>query len=407
MIWRRWAQFVVYVIYGSLFTACHIAPPSEFPRRPISVNPNKKGVHTLMVDTFRDWEVDLWASHLSYASAAVGRDGYVTQLVRLDDLDVARWQRFMDLCEEGKLRPILRLATTANPNGWNTPPRDDDGTYRTVAAQFATFISALDWPSDPIVIVHNEPNHGHEWDGVPDPAAYARYLIDVADAIHHADPSAIVLNAGFDNFAPHTNGQSPQLLDSATFLSEMLTAQPNLFTYIDAWASHPYPLGAFIEPPDVTAFGIDRLNGAEALPIILPPVGIHNRGIQSYEWELWWLEQHGVSDLPVFITETGWRFGEDGYPSEREAACFLQSAWQIWNADPRVVAVTPFAFNGDPARWSHSNWLKLADDGTVLGVTDLFNVWQQSGVAAKPSPLSKRLEVRVFVSQGNLPISCD
>lgn len=368
--------FLFFCLLFACQTPTQPAPPSEFTRRTIPTSPNKKGVHTLLIDTFRDWEVERWESHLDYASAAVGADGYVTQLVRLDDLDVEKWQYFMDLCERGEIRPILRLATTANPDGWNTPPRDVDGTYRTVATQFANFIRALDWPTTPIIIIHNEPNHGHEWNGTPNAADYARYLIDVANAIHHADPNAVVLNAGFDNYAPHTNGQAPQLLDSATFLNEMLAAQPNVFTYIDAWASHPYPLGAFIEPPEMAIFQIDRINGAEALPVTQPPKGIHNRGIQGYEWELWWLEQHGVTDLPVLITETGWRFGEAGYPSEAEAACYLQQALQIWNADPRVVAITPFAFNGDPSRWSHSNWLNLADDGTVLSVTDLFRAWQ-------------------------------
>ena len=77
-----------------------------------------------------------------------------------------------------------------------------------VATQFATFFAALDWQHiTPRFVVHNEPNHGTEWGGRPQPAEYARYLVDVATALHMLLPDAVVLNAGFDHYAPHTGNQ--------------------------------------------------------------------------------------------------------------------------------------------------------------------------------------------------------
>jgi hypothetical protein len=127
---------------------------------------------------------------------------------------------------------------------------------------------------------------------------------------------------------------------------------------------------------------------------------VFNRGINGYAWELFKLAEHGVTDLPVLITETGWRHAEstdpsskDGagqYPPATTVAAFFDLAlrgnggaypqwpaegWTAWEADPRVLAVTPFALNGHPSEWGHTNWLELAPDGSVLGVYPMFDVW--------------------------------
>jgi hypothetical protein len=165
----------------------------------------------LLLDDGRNhWPVEVWREHLNYAAQAVGAGGYVTQLVHADDLDAEKWQVFMDLCEEFELTPILRLATVFDrANGWwEAPFRDADGTYRTVAKNYAEFVKALRWPgSIHFITVGNEPNHGNEWGGRPDPAAYARFLMDVAYTLHSVDAGARVLNAGFDPYTPHTGNQ--------------------------------------------------------------------------------------------------------------------------------------------------------------------------------------------------------
>ncbi|MGB1253845.1 MAG: hypothetical protein ACPG8W_24765, partial [Candidatus Promineifilaceae bacterium] len=256
--------------------------------------------------------------------------------------------------------------------------------------QYAKFLLRLDWPTEQhFVIVGNEPNHGNEWGGAPNPAEYARFLIDVADALHQHDPHAIVLNAGLDTFSPHSNGQmigtAPPLIDAESFMDGMVAAQPHVFSYIDAWASHPYPLGAFIAAPAQQQFQVDYLNGASNPTALEPPLGVFNRGINGYGWELFKLASYGLDELPVFVTETGWRYGEEGYVSAETAAQYLHdslckqtSEFQAWQHDDRVVAVIPFAFDGDPTRWSHSNWLQFDAEGNISGTSLLFEAWRDA-----------------------------
>jgi hypothetical protein len=290
-------------------------PPSASPA-------NKLGVHLLLADGRHDWPQALWASHLEYARQAVGEGGFVVELVRLDDLEPGRWQQFMDLCAQLQLTPVLRLATThdAQKGGWTAPPQDAGGRYHTVAAQYTQFVTTLKWPTEAhYVIVGNEPNHGGEWGGRPDPAAYARFLLDVADALHAADPQAKVLNAGFDAYTPHTGSlpfnDGQYYLDEESFLDQMVAAQPEVFTRLDAWASHAYPLGPFSEAPWQQRYQVDLINDARNPNHVAPPPGIYNRGVNGYEWELWKLSTYGLSPLPVLITETGWRHAESIDPT--------------------------------------------------------------------------------------------
>ncbi len=380
------------------------APPPSVTAE--SKRENKMGVHLLLDDGRNRWPAPLWAEHLDYARQAVGEWGYVTELIRLDDLDTERWQQFMDLCAQLELTPVLRLATTFDrtENWWRSPERDSDGTYGSVAARYADFISALAWPADRhYVIVGNEPNHGNEWGGQPDPEAYAQFLIDVADAVHAADPKAVILNAGFDPYTPHTGSQpfsdGMYNMDEESFLDQMRAAHPDVFTHIDVWASHPYPLGPLTDGPWEQAYGVDLLNDAHNPQHVEPPAGINNRGINGYEWELFKLSTYGLPPLPVMITETGWRHAESTDPAAMDNGrplpdaemvaqyldmalygndgrypAFPQAGWTPWLADPRVIAVTPFALNGVPAEWGHTNWLALNSEGDVLGTYAMFDL---------------------------------
>jgi hypothetical protein len=360
----------------------------------------------LLLDDGRDhWPTAVWPVHLRYARRAVGEWGYVTELVRLDDLDPARWQLFMDLCAELHLTPILRLATTYDREAewWTAPPRDGDGSYRTVAARYADFVAAMEWPTpEHTIVVGNEPNHGNEWSGRADPEAYARFLIDVADALHAADARARVLNAGFDSYTPHTGGQpfidGMIYVDEGTFLDHMYAAYPDVFDRLDAWASHPYPMGPFVEGPWVQVYQVDLINGATNSHHVEPPPGVYNRGVNGYEWELFKLSTFGVKPLSVFITETGWRHAETGNPNAGDVGVFPDAAtvavyldltlhgnggrypdlpdegWQPWLSDPRVAAVTFFALDGTPAEWGHTNWLALDSAGNVLDTYAPFDL---------------------------------
>jgi hypothetical protein len=306
----------------------------------------------------------------------------------------------MDLCTELRLTPILRLATTYDWDAgwWVAPPRDGDGTYRTVAAQYADFVAALRWPtSEHYIVVGNEPNHGNEWGGRPDPAAYARFLLDVADGVHAADGNARVLNAGFDPYTPHT-GSRPFVdgmyyMDEETFLDQMHAAYPDVFDHLDAWASHSYAMGPFTKGPWEQVYQVDMINDAANPDHVEPPPGVNNRGVNGYEWELFKLSTFGVGPLPVLITETGWRHAGAGngeaYPTPEMVAVYVdltlrgnggryaeypEEGWTPWLDDPRVLGVTFFALDGDPAEWDHTNWLVLDAEGNVLGTYAPFDL---------------------------------
>jgi hypothetical protein len=177
----------------------------------------------------------------------------------------------------------------------------------------------------------------------------------------------------------------------------MHAAQPDVFASVDVWASHAYPLEPMSEGPWQQSFKMDLLNGAYNSNHVEPPTGIFNRGVNSYEWELFKLKSYGVRDLQVMITETGWRHLESTdlnatdnarlWPDALTVAQYVDiafngnrgrypqwpsSGWTPWQDDARVIAVTLFALDGTPKEWGHTNWLQLDRDGHVLGVYPMF-----------------------------------
>lgn len=389
----------VTLLLGLLGLLTAYQPMPAHQPRPIVSTTSKYGLHLLLDDGRYQWPREQWPEHIQHAAQIAGEGGYLVQLVRIDDLDPAKWQHFMDLCTQYDLTPIIRLATTLDLDNrwWVAPPADANGRYRQAARQYTNFLTALDWPSGPhYVIVGNEPNHGNEWSGQPDPAAYARFLVDVAVALHTADPAARLLNAPLDAYSPHTNHQpfidGMAYIDAESFMDGMIAAEPDVFHHLDAWASHPYPMGPFSEPPWVQQYGLDYINGAANPNHVEPPPGIYNRGINGYEWELFKLATYGIEDPPVFITETGWRHAETRdpdspdngrpLPDAAQMATYIdlalhgnngrysgypQQGWTPWLDDPRVIAVVFFALDGMPSIWGHTNWLQIDQTGNILG----------------------------------------
>lgn len=390
-----------------LLTACQTPPPPHT-RRSITIPTNKLGIHLLLDDGRNHWPVELWPEHLDAARQAVGEWGFVVQLIRQDDFDRVKWQLFMDLCAEYHLTPIIRLATTFDQvqGWWVAPSADVDGGYETIAAATTAFLTSLQWPTrEHLLIIGNEPNHGEEWGGRASPSEYARYLRDMAVALHAADSDARILNAPLDPFTPHTgsgtlNGLS--YLDAESFMDGMVAAAPDIFSHLDAWASHPYPLGPFREGPWVQQHQVDFLNNASNPTQLTPPEGIYNRGINGYAWELFKLAAYGVEPLPVFITETGWKHAESAHPQASDYLDALPDAatvalyfdlalngqrgdldlpatgWTPWLTDSRVYAVAPFALNGTPTEWGHTNWLMMDERGRILGYYPAFTLFQSA-----------------------------
>jgi hypothetical protein len=367
------------------------ASPPPRPEPP----PSRFGVHMLLSEGVTPWPARAWREHLGLAAEALGPGGYVVQVLSDGNRDPARWQSFMAGARRNGLRPIVRLATRYDRKArqWRAPRFDRTrATYHRVAADYRRFLDGLRWPpGERVVIVGNEPNRGDEWGGRPDPAAYARYLRDVAAELRPAGYT--VLNGALDPYAPNTNGArvaGVRYLDAESFLDGMRRAEPSFHTWIDGWASHAYPQGPFAAPPGEQSFKIDLLNGAENPDRLVPAPGVVNRGVNSYGFELQKLASYGAAPLPVWITETGWRHRE-APPGSRDAHGAVLSQDEVaermrlalvgpgegftpWLADPRVHAVVFFGFDGDPRHWGHSSWLELSPDGRVLGRYAPFDV---------------------------------
>jgi len=255
----------------------------------------------------------------------------------------------------------------------------------------------LRWPATPrYVIVANEPNRGDEWSNQPNPAEYARYLIDVSAALRNV--SVTVLGPALDLYAPHSNGQllfGHRYIDAETFLDEMFAAEPGVFDAIDVWASHAYPLDPFRFDPSRQIFQIDYAHGASNSRHIEPPSNLTNRGVNSYRWEMWKLEQlvgSRAQSMPVLITESGWRHAPSQDPDARDhvhaevsfeaMSAYLdlafhgnggrypdlpETGWTPWNDEARVRGVVLFALGGYPPDWGHTNWITVDEKGQVTG----------------------------------------
>jgi len=351
-------------------------------------------VHLLLDDGNVRFPEEVWQEHVRGAARLVGPGGYVVELIRSNDLRPESWQRFFDLVDQAGLVPIVRLATYKDPqhDWWAAPVPDPGGrAYHGEAERFRRFFDAIDWRSETVLVtIANEPNRPDEWGGAPDPAEYARFLRDVTEALRRVSSvRVLVLNGALDAYAPSQSFGSTYAIDSERFIEGMAAEVPDVFARLDGWASHAYPLGPFGEDPGRQEFKIDDVRpGAPARQ--QPPPGLPNRGVNGYAWELWKLRQLGVArDLPVYVTETGWRHVRSQAARSRDADFatveddrFAElvglafdgpvqrpaDGWTPWNQDARVRAAALFAFGGRPEFWGHTNLALVDPSGRIVGL---------------------------------------
>ena len=270
---------------------------------PTKVPNNKFGIHIFSEKDLQD------AANLVNSSG--GDWGYITVVITEAERDHDRWQQIFDQMRRLHLIPIIRLATKANGNTWDAPQEAEINNW-------VAFLNSLNWViQDRYVVINNEPNHAQEWGGRIDPAGYATYLKEIAKKLKEASPDFFVLPAGLDPSSTNT----ASTMTENKFLSQMLIAQPDVFDFIDGWASHAYP----------------------------------NASIEIYNHELSYIGKK----LPVFVTETGW---PNSKYSESQITTNLTGAFtNTWN-DPKVVAVTPFILDYTTLPFDIYSWKK--SDGT-------------------------------------------
>lgn len=245
--------------------------------------------------------------------------GYVTLVIQENDRDKGKWQSVFDDLRKRHLIPIIRIAT--NPEGahWRRPAKED-------AVEWASFLDSLNWVvKDRYIILFNEPNHAGEWGGSVDAEDYAKVAQAFAKKLKEKNSDFVIMPAGIDASAPQS---LPFYEDEASFLQKMVQViTPEKFNELfSGLSSHSYPNPGFSGNPASSGRGT----------------------IRTYEWELDYLKNLGIKELPVFITETGWSADR---LSRDTVSTYLMDAFQsVWNKDDRVVAVTPFILNyqGEP-----------------------------------------------------------
>jgi len=256
--------------------------------------------------------------------------GYVTLVIQENDRKFDKWQEIFNRLRKLHLIPIIRLATQPEGEVWRRPKKEE-------AKDWADFLGSLNWViKKRYVVLFNEPNHGSEWGGEVDAKNYGEVAMEFAKVFKEKNQNFFMMFAGFDASAPHS---PPSYEDEEIFLREILNfnspASESIFNNIDGWASHSYPNPGFAGSPWDSGRGT----------------------VKTYEWELGLLKNLGVDkNLPIFITETGWKRGNEEGVAEN-----FQNIFQVvWANDIRIVAVTPFVldYQGDP--FLEFSWKKFA-----------------------------------------------
>ena len=306
------AIFILFLTFPSKLFA--IEDPRNLPNNPF-------GIHILFTNELE--------SSAKLVNSNGGDWGYVTIPIQSTDRSLEKWQKFMDDSKRLHIIPIIRIATYPQSNFWTRPTIFDH-------IDFANFLNSLSWPTkNRYIIVYNEPNSNLEWGGAVDAAHYAEELSRTIDAFKRVNEDFFIISAGLDSYAPE---RGSLYKDAYNFLAEMDRAVPGIFSRIDGLASHSYPSRSFTANPRLEVRG----------------------GVISYREELAFIrDRFGRSDLPVFITETGW---QQSVLSEDEVASFYQYAFQnIWK-EKNIVAVTPFLLNGQASAFSGFSLLR--NDGS-------------------------------------------
>ena len=311
-----------------------IVNPLDFPN-------NRFGIHLISSTTDE-------ASNASQLVNSSGGDwGYVTVLVESKNRDQPKWQAFFDELRKKHLIPLIRLATQPERNFWKLP-------YEGEEQAWADFLDNLNWPTkNRYVIIYNEPNQGQEWAGRVDANSYAQILDKTIAALKNKNQDFFVLNAGFDASAPN---KAPLYQDELSFLTQMNQEIPAIFNKLDGWVSHSYPNPGFVGSPRDSGKG----------------------SVQTWKWELETLKRLGLNkNLPVFITETGWKHAEGinydkSLPISEDIGQYFKIAFEeAWN-DKRVVAVTPFLLNYQESPFDHFSFKRLTGEKQNLKILGAF-----------------------------------
>ncbi len=295
---------------------------------PLAVPNNKFGIHIIQATP------DESSPAASLVNSTGGDWGYITVLIEGKDKNKDKWQEFFNDLRRRHLIPLVRLATIPDGNFWKIPDIGE-------AQVWADFLDFLNWPTkNRYVIIYNEPNHGSEWGNNADAKSYAQVLNQTITALKTKNKDFFVLNAGFDASTPHS---LPSYEDELTFMKQINSEVPGIFEKLDGWVSHSYPNPGFVSSPEAVGRG----------------------SVRTWNWELQQLKNLGVTkNLPVFITETGWKHAEGlvynyAFPTSETVSAYYQNAFQNAWENERIVAVTPFLLSYQEYPFDHFSFKQV------------------------------------------------
>lgn len=359
-------------VFSSILYTLYSIPAAYAVTDPLSVPNNKYGIH--IISATKDE-----ASEAASLVNTNGDWGYITVLAEAGDRNEGKWQEFFNELRRRHLIPIVRLATRATGQGiWERPPENEE-------VAWADFLDKLNWPiKNRYVTIYNEPNHGSEWGGTVDPEGFAVVLNRTIDALKKKSDDFFVLNPGFDASTPN---EPPDYLNEEEFILRMNTGVPGIFEKLDGWASHSYPNPGFVGRPNSAGKGT----------------------VHTWDWEMGYLTQLGVKkQLPIFITETGWKQTE-GYhngslhvdknllPVETVADYYIQAFNGAWS-NSRIIAVTPFLLNYQDPPFDHFSFKK---NGNGEYQSQYFVLKDAQKVPGKPVQDEKAKFIKLGIEKDN------
>jgi hypothetical protein len=329
-------------LFGLLFVKqTQLVHAAENPLRTLN---NKVGIHILFDNELPE------AAKL--VNSTGGDWGYVVIPIQAGDKDLIKWQKFMDTAAQNHVIPIIRLATEGdyfNTKVWRKPNYLD-------IIDFANFLDSLNWPTkNRYIIVFNEVNRGDEWGGSTNPQEYAQLLHYAVSVFKSKTQDFYMIGAGMDNAAPDA---APDYMNEYTYFRAMQDAVPGIFNQMDGFASHSYPNPGFSQPPEVKT----------------------SKSIASFAFERDLIRTFRNSDIPVFITETGWN--SPSISDETKAQYYHDAFDTVWS-DPGIVMIAPFLLRAGGGPFQGFSF--FAENGSPTKQYDMLkNLYKVRGVPAAP-----------------------
>ena len=328
---------------------------------------NKVGIHVsnLVSEEIKPADILVNSNVVDQSGQPVKQGwGYVTVVVRRDDLDHKKWQDGINLLRE-KIIPIFRLSGGFNKDSgcWNKLTKDD-------AIVFADFFTKINNSVRPVYfIIGNEPNHGSEWGCQANPTEYADVYNTFVYVFKNKNPNFYLMPAGLDLYAPQ---QPPKYYDAGSFMAEMIKQQPDIFKKSDLISAHCYPDADFSGP-----------------------VGSGRYSLLCYQWLNEYLKNIGAidSDQKYCITETGYKQGKI---SEDQIAENIKQAYQNnWLPDQTVRCVTPFLLNycGEP--FTQFSWKKCDTTGYKQVYQTVHDLVKTAGLPPQNETVSFNTELKL------------